>query len=324
MVGNERSNAALLEGTHAAGARMTPSPAGADRLGAMIAFVAVADRSSYADAAASLELSASTLSRKVTQLEERLGCRLFHRTTRQVVLTQAGESYLACCRAVIEQADAADAAAAAHAIEPSGTLRVGLPNLYGQRRIAPLLPAFLARHPRVSLHLEFDDRYADLIDRRLDVAVRIGIDLAGDYKTRKLAPNPRHICASPDYIARCGAPQGPRDISNHDCLHFSPLTEQRRWRLSRNGRSIEQPVKAVMISDNAEALRLAAVAGLGLALLAEFVVADDLRSGRLVPVLSEWTVAESAVCIVYPNAGYLPLKTRAFIDYLVESFALPE
>lgn len=292
-----------------------------DRWGAMIAFVAVADRSSFADAAGALGLSASALSRRVSQLEDRLGCRLFNRTTRQVALTEAGVHYLEQCRAIIEQADAADAAASMHAIEPRGVLRVGLPNLYGQLRIAPLLPDFLARHPGVSLQLNFDDRYADLVDRRLDVSVRIGNQFSGDFITRKLAPNPRYVCASPDYLKKRGQPRVPRDLADHDCLHFSPLLEPGRWRLSRKGQTVEPAVRTVMAADNAEALRQAAVAGLGLAILAHFVVAEDLKAGRLVSVLTEWTVAESYIHVIYSNARYLPLKTRAFVDYLVEKIA---
>jgi DNA-binding transcriptional LysR family regulator len=292
-----------------------------DRWGAMTAFVAVAERLSFTDAADALGLSASALSRRVSQLEDRLGCRLFNRTTRQVALTEAGALYVEHCRAIIEQADAADAAASEHAIEPRGVLRVGLPNLYGQLRIAPLLPGFLSRYPRLSLQLNFDDRYADLVDRRLDVSVRIGNQFSGEFIARKLTPNPRYVCASPEYLTRRGAPQTPRDLADHDCLHFSPLLESGRWRLSRQGETVELPIRSVMSADNAEALRQAAVAGLGLAILAHFVIGDDLKAGRLVPVLREWTAAESSIYVIYPNARYLPLKTRAFVDYLIEMLA---
>jgi DNA-binding transcriptional LysR family regulator len=288
-----------------------------DRWGAMAAFVAIGDRLSFADAAEAVGISASALSRRISQLEERLGCRLLNRTTRRVALTEAGTLYLEQCRTVIEQADAADAAASSHTLEPRGVLRVGLPNLYGQLRIAPLLPSFLEEHPQISLQLNFDDHYADLVERRLDVAVRIGTAFSGDFIARKLAPNPRLICASPEYLTRRGAPRGPRELAEHDCLHFSPLLEAGHWRLSRKGQTVEAPIRAIMTADNAEALRQAAVAGLGLAILAHFVVAGDLEAGRLVPVLTDWTAAESDIHIIYPNARYLPLKTRAFIDFLV-------
>ena len=293
-----------------------PKSAGADRFAAMEAFVAVAEHGSFVAAASALDVSASSLSRKVAHQEAKLGCRLFNRTTRQVVLSEVGETYLRNCRSIIEQTEAADAAVSAYALEPTGTLRIGLPSLYGQLRIAPYLPLFLQQYPKIALVLNFDDRYADLIEHRLDVAVRIGNDLPSEYIARKLAPNPRYICASPDYLSRRGTPRRPHDVSAHDCLHFGPLAEQRRWRLSRNGRNVEPVIHPIMTSDNAEALRLGAVAGLGLALLAEFVIDDDLKAGRLVSVLSDWTVAESTIFAVYPDAQYLPLKTRAFIDFL--------
>lgn len=283
-----------------------------------MAFVAVGDSLSFADAAKTLGLSASALSRRVGLLEQRLGCRLLNRTTRRVALTEAGARYLDECRTVIEQMDAADAAASSHALEPRGLLRIGLPNLYGQLRVAPILPDFLAQHPRVTLQLDFDDEYADLVRRRLDVAVRIGTNLAGDFVARRLASNPRHVCASPEYLARRGTPAVPQDLEHHDILHFSPLLEGGRWRLSRKGRTVEQPIRAIVTADNAEALRQAALAGSGLAILAEFLIGDDLKAGRLVPVLTDWTTAESDIYVIYPHARYLPLKTRAFVDHLVD------
>ena len=292
-----------------------------DRWSAMVGFVAVATRLSFSEAGQDLGLAPSTLSRRIASLETRLGCRLFHRTTRQVTLTEAGERYLERCREIIERADEADSAAMAGTVEPRGLLRIALPNLYGQKRVAPLLPEFLARHPELSLQISFNDRYADLVDRRLDVAVRVGDRFTGDFIVRRLTANPRYLCAAPAYLARRGTPRELDDLSKHDCLHFSPLVDGMRWRLLRGKDIRDVTVSPLISADNAEALRVAVVEGCGIALLADFVVAEDMAAGRLVKVLHDWSVAESHVHVVYPAARHLPLKTRAFVDFLVEKLA---
>jgi DNA-binding transcriptional LysR family regulator len=290
-----------------------------DRWGAMRAFEAVGRRLSFVDAAGELDISASALSRRISQLEERLGVRLLHRTTRHATLTEAGENYLIRCRALIDQAEEMDAQAASQTAEPRGTLRVSLPNLYGQLRVAPHLPAFLGRHPQLSLQLLLSDSYVDMVAERIDVAVRIG-DLAdGDYVARRLASNSRHICASPGYWSRHGMPTKPHHLSKHSCLHFSPLAEGRNWRLQQGARSVDVLIRPIMSADNAEVLRQCALDGRGVALLADFVVGADIAAGRLVPVLTDWTAAQSSIYVAYPVSRYLPLKTRVFVDFLIEA-----
>lgn len=219
----------------------------------------------------------------------------------------------------MEQAEEMDAVAASHRAEPQGMLRVSLPNLFGQKCVAPLLPAFMQRCPKVRLQLLLSDGYVDMVAERIDAAIRIGDLVDAGYVARRLAPNRRHICAAPDYLARTGSPSVPGDLSSHACLHFSPMAEGRSWRLARGGRSVEVAIRPVMSADNAEVLRQAALAGQGLALLADFVAAEDIAAGRLVPVLTDWTAAESSIHVVYPAARHLPLKTRAFVDFMIET-----
>lgn len=290
-----------------------------DRLAAMRAFATAARKLSFVEAAKALDIGASALSRRISSLEAALGCRLLNRTTRKVTLTEAGEIYLDRCLDVLARLEEAEAAVSSHALEPRGLLRVALPNLYGQKAIAPLLPAFMARHPHVRLQLLFEDRFVDLVEQRIDVGVRIGSLETGDYVARKLAANRRSLCAAPAYLDRSGAPRSIEDLAAHDCLHFSPLSDGSAWRLIRDGRDVEVPIEPTLQADNAEALRLAALAGLGIALLADFVVGEDIEAGRLVRVLPDWSVAESSVYVVYPHARHLPTKTRAFVDHLVES-----
>lgn len=287
-----------------------------DRFSAMRAFATVGRRLSFVKAAAELDISASALSRRVAQLEEALGCRLLHRTTRKVTLTEAGEVYLERCLDVLALAEEADAAVSAHAVEPRGVLRVALPNLYGQKVVAPLLPRFMARHPGLKLQLMFGDRFVDLVERRVDVGIRIGTLTGGDYVVRRLAENRRNLCAAPAYLERRGAPASIDDLAAHACLHFSPLADGASWRLTRDGRTIDVAIEPAMQADNAEALRLAALGGCGIALLADFVVGEDMGAGRLVRVLPDWRVADSAVYAVYPTARHVPAKTRAFVDFI--------
>ncbi|MFC3694908.1 LysR family transcriptional regulator [Chenggangzhangella methanolivorans] len=287
-----------------------------DRLSAMRAFAMVGRRLSFVNAAAALDISASALSRRIAQLENALGCRLLHRTTRSVTLMEAGEIYLDRCLDVLACAEEADAAVSAHAVEPHGLLRIALPNLYGQKVVAPLLPRFMERHPRLKLQLLFDDRFADLVETRVDVGVRIGTLTSGDYVVRKLTMNRRNLCASPAYLERRGAPTAIDDLGAHDCLHFSPLMDGASWRLVRDGRAADVTIDPLLQADNAEALRLAALGGRGIALLADFLVEPDLAEGRLVRVLPEWQVADSTVYAVYPHGRHVPAKTRAFVDFV--------
>lgn len=294
-----------------------------DRIGAMRAFATVGAQKSFVGAARELGLSAGAISRRIAQLERHLGCRLLQRTTRRVSLTEAGNLYLGECRELLERIDQADAALSNFADSPRGTLRVTLPNLYGQRCIAPLLSKFMARYPELQLELTFDDRFVDLVANRMDVGVRIGDLQDTDYIGRRLVPNRRRLCAAPDYLARAGSPAGVEDLQHHACLHFAPLVNGTVWRLSKEAQTVEARIEPVLQSDNAEALRQAALGGRGIALLADFLVEDDLANGRLVPVLPDWTVAESWIWVVFPNARLIPKKTRVFIDFLVEELTSP-
>lgn len=289
-----------------------------DRLAAMRGFVAVARKLSFAEAADTLDISASALSRRVGQLERTLGCRLLQRTTRSVALTEAGAAYLDRCLDVLSRVEEAEAAVSAFTREPQGVLRVALPNLYGQRCIAPLLPIFMERHPGLRLELSLSDRFVDLIDERFDVGVRIGDLQTGDYVARKLAPNKRVLCASPAYLEKHGAPGDVVDLGTHRCLHFQPLRAGDVWRLQRGARHVELPIEPALSADNAEVLRQAVLTGSGVALLATFLIDDDLEAGRLIRILPEWSVEESWVWAVFPNARFLPKKTRLFVDFLVE------
>jgi DNA-binding transcriptional LysR family regulator len=294
-----------------------------DRLGGMRAFAAVASRLSFVEAAGELGISPSALSRRIAQVERDLGCRLLQRTTRRVALTEAGALYLERCLDVLARAEEAYAEVSAISGEPRGLLRVALPNLYGQLCVTPLLPEFMRRHPRLRLEVTLEDRYVDLVEQRIDVGVRIGDLQSGDYVARRLAPNRRRLCAAPEYLARRGAPRTPAELSAHDCLKFSPPLKDLPWRLRRGGRTVTVTAEPLLRADNVEAVRQAALGGCGIALLADFVAGADLAAGRLIEVLTQWSVAESWIWVVYPHARFLPMKTRMFVDYLAEHLQVP-
>lgn len=285
-------------------------------------FVAVARRLSFRVAADELAMDATVLSRKIARLEARLGVRLLQRTTRKVALTEAGAVYFQRCDDLLSRMADAEAEVSGYASGPTGTLRLGLPNVFGQRHIAPLVPEFMARYPELRIELSFNDRMVDLVDLQLDAAVRIGtLDAVGDMRVRKLAPNHRLICASPTYFEHHPPPQQPADLSEHRLLHFSPSLEGHTWRLRRGRHEIEIPIDPVLTADNVEALRLATLAGQGITILAMFVAAADLTAGRLVPVLAEWRPPETTISLVYPNAPFTPQKVHALSTFLADKFS---
>jgi DNA-binding transcriptional LysR family regulator len=295
-----------------------------DRLTALVAFAGVARRLSFAEAARDQGVHPSILSRRIARLEERLGVRLLQRTTRRVSLTEAGATYLEQVQDVLGRLDDADAAVSGLGQAPRGRLRVALPNLFGQKHVAPLLPAFHARYPELLMELMFSDRFVDLVEEKIDVAVRMGTLAEGESDqliARRLAPNRRLLMAAPEYLARAGTPRTPEDLAGHAALHFSLFIGGDAWQLRRGERSVRVKIDPVIRADNGEALRHATLGGCGIALLGTFLAGDDLRAGRLIHVLPEWSLPDSAIWAVYPSARFLPQKVRVLIDYLVAAFS---
>jgi DNA-binding transcriptional LysR family regulator len=281
-------------------------------------FVVLARRRSFRGAAAELGIDKTVLSRRISRLEQRLGVRLLHRTTRNVTVTEAGIVYLRSCEDLLSRLSDAEAEVSRYASAPTGLLRLGLPNGFGQRCIAPLIPDFMAAYPDLRLELMFSDRMVDLVDHHLDAAVRIGaLQAGGDLKAKSLMPIRRLLCAAPAYLARQGEPHRPEDLARHHLLHFSPLLAGPVWRLV--GQTMKEiAIDPILSADNVEMLRLAAKAARGIVLIAEFAVEEELASGDLVPVLAGWEVPSSTASLVYPDAPFVPQKVRALADFLEE------
>lgn len=281
-------------------------------------FVAVVECGSFSRAGEKLGTSKSAVSKRITLLEQRLGVRLFHRNTRRLSLTEAGEQYFEYARKAHALACEGEDAVAELQSEPRGVLRVSVPMTFGRLHLAPLIPGFLERYPHVQLDLSMDDQRVDLVEKGYDLAVRIGSLPDSSLVARRIAPCLSVICASPDYLARQGAPQTPEELSDHNCLFFSYFQGGAEW-------SFNSPVGMVRVqprgnyrANNSEALRDALLAGLGICQMPTFIVGNDLAEKRLVPVLTDYPLPKHSIYAVFPERKHMPGKVRAFLDFLID------
>ena len=290
-----------------------------DRLSSIEAFVTVAELASFSRAAERLQIAKSVVSRQVSALETELGARLFHRTTRSLTLTEVGRSYLERTKQILADLEEANRAVSQLQSAPRGKLRINAPMSFGFLHLAQALPDFMKAYPEVSVDLAMNDRFVDLVDEGYDLAVRIGALEDSSLIARKLAPVRRVICASPDYIARKGMPHNISDLKKHDCLIY--MSDHPEWRfMNPNGKPLVVAITGRLSINNGDALRIAALEGLGLANLPTFLVGDDLRAGRLVSVLQSVTPSTLTLSAVYPPTRHITPKVRAFVDFLAERF----
>ena len=291
----------------------------ADALQELTIFARIVSTGSLSAAARDLGMSPALVSRRLASLESRLGVRLVNRTTRSLHLTDEGAAYFETCTRLLAEIQEADAAVSAGRAEPRGVLRVALPASFGNQYVAPLVPKFAERYPDVQLYLSLSDRAVNVVEEGFDLAIRIA-DLAdSSLAARKLAPNRRVVCASPGYLARHGAPRTPEDLAKHNCLatDFAMNWDYR----GPDGKPGSVRVAGRYACDNWEVLREWALAGLGVALKSTWDVRRHLEDGSLVSLFPGYTFAtDVAIYAVYPHRRHLPAKTRAFIEFLAESF----
>lgn len=287
------------------------------------AFAAVVENGSFAAAARRLGRDASVLSRRITALETRLGVRLLARTTRHVSPTEVGAGYLPRIQAILAEWALADAEASRGAAMPRGMLRLALPAAFGRMWIAPLLPGFLMAHPEIQIDAQYNDRYVDITGERVDAAVRIGTLPPSGLIARRLARFSRLLCASPAYLSRCGTPVVPQDLARHACLGFTRHRFWPNWPLRRGAERVDVHVKGPLVSDDGEALAIAAMGGAGIMLTSEWLVRRQLVDGALARVLPDWSVENDdadAVNAVLPSGRLVPAKTRAFVEWIATAF----
>jgi len=292
----------------------------ADALQEMSVFSRVVGSGSLSAAARELGISPALVSRRLAALENRLGVRLINRTTRSLNLTVEGARYYDACTRVLAEIEEADAEVSVGRVEPQGTLKVALPASFGHQHVAPLVPQFAARYPKVQLALSLSDRTVNIMDEGLDVAVCIADLQDSSLAARRLAPNRRVVCASPAYLAAHGVPRTPDDLARHNCLVASEFVGNWDYR-APDGKTGSVRVSGRYCCDNWEVLREWALAGLGIALKSTWDVHRQLQDGSLVALLPGYAFhTDVAIYAVYPHRRFLPAKTRVFIEFLADSF----
>lgn len=287
-------------------------------------FVRVVESSSFTAAADRLGMAKSAVSKCVTRLEESLGVRLLNRTTRKLSLTEAGASFFGRAARALAEIEEARQEATHHQAEPAGTLRVTAPMSFGIDIVAPVMPAFLDAHSKVTLDLALDDQQRDIVAEGIDVAVRIAHLADSTLVARRLAPVRHLVVAAPSYLKARGVPLTPDDLKQHDCLVYTLRESPEAWRFDGvDGRKWTVPVRGSLYANNSLALRCCLEAGRGIAMMTSFTVGNALRAGRLVRVLPDYRAPELFVHAVYQQRRHTPPKVRAFVDFLAKTFGEP-
>jgi DNA-binding transcriptional LysR family regulator len=287
-------------------------------------FLRVIDLGSISAAARSMDLSVAAASQRLKRLERALCVRLLHRTTRRLTLTPEGVALAEQGRPLIEDLEALTGALRRAAGEVSGTLRMTAPASFGRQYLSPLVPRFLARHPRLKLSLDLSDQMRDLTAEGLDLAIRIGSVAKSTLVTRRIASNHRLLCASPAYLRRRGRPKTAADLAQHDCLPLATSSGPHdTWHLrAPDGTETAVRVRGRLQSNLGEIVRDAAIAGLGIAMHSAWHVSKDIDAGRLEVVLPGHRLPESAIYAVMPQRRLVLPRVRAFVDFLAESLAV--
>ncbi len=284
----------------------------------MSVFVRVAQEGSFSAAARRLDLTPSAVSKQIGRLEERLGARLFNRTTRQISLTDVGQAFFARADRILGDLAEAERAVTDMAGNPRGLLRVSVPVAFGRMHLAPRLPSFLDVNPEVQIDLTLNDRFADLVEEGFDLALRIGELADSSLIARKLAPNRRIVVAASSYLDAHGRPQRPPDLLDHNCLTYTYRAQRHDWEFHGPQGREQIRVSGNLEANDAGALREAVLAGLGVALMPLWLVGEDIRDGRLEVVLPDYPAPDSAIYAVYAPGRFLSPKVRRFVDFLVE------
>jgi len=282
-------------------------------------FVRVVELGSFSAAGRNLRLSPAVVSHRIQQLEGHIGARLLNRTTRQVQPTEQGMLYYEACLEVMRAVEQAETSVAGAGTAPRGTLKVTAPLVFGRRILAPLIPEFQVTAPNVEVQVRMSDHLLDLIKEGVDAAVRLSVPADSSLVIRKIADCPRVLCAAPSYLDSHGEPGTPNDLKAHNCLllRFSG-SKQFRWTLNSPKGQITLNVGGRMDADDSDVLTQWAVAGHGIVMKPVWEVADDLREGRLKPLLAGFPPEPLTLGVLYPHRRLLPAKVRAFADFLVD------
>lgn len=289
----------------------------------IVVFTKVVETKSFTGAAEQLGLPKSTVSRKLAQLEERLGVRLVQRTTRKLALTDIGQVYYERCARIVADVMAAEQLVTDMQATPRGRLRITAPVDLSSRYLGGIISLFCAAHPDITVEVEATDRVVDLIEEGFDLAVRFGTLTESTLIARRLCTLTGWLFASPAYLARRGAPETIEDLEDHDRVLFTPLGRNQVWTIHRGDQSYEFGRPAHFASNNYGAVRDATVAGGGVALMSDFMAASSCGTGELVRVLPEWTLRPTDVHAVYPARQNMPPRLTLLLDHLGKALAPP-
>ncbi len=295
-----------------------------DVLQGMQLYVRVVQAGSFSAAGRQVGLSPASVFRHINALEDMLGTRLLNRTSRKLSMTEAGELYARRVEHILADIQETHAEVTQLQLVPRGTLRVHCRVSLGAQHLAPALPGFLARFPELRIDLQLADRTADLVQENIDVAIIVGKLEDSSLSVRKLASSPRIVCASSDYLARNAAPQQPKDLARHNCLAFRSALGPPIWRFLREQELEEVRVSGTLQADNAEVVRVGALAGVGIAMLPEWLIGMDLAEGRLQPLLMDYEASpigfDNGIYVVTQLSRHRSVKVRLFLEFLVALF----
>ncbi len=292
-----------------------------DHFGDVLAFVRVADTQSFTRAAERLGISRSAVGKSIARLEENLATRLIQRTTRSTSLTDEGQLFYEHALRILCEVDDAEATLAERHQTPKGRLRLDLPTAFGRLHVLPVLQRFLADWPELEADVSFSDDYCDLVSDGIDVAIRIGGPVDSGLIRQVLAPHRLVTCAAPSYLQRRGTPEDIDALQQHEKIIFTYANGPVPWRYRIAGALRDVHVRGALRLSNTEAIRDATLAGLGIAQLGAFLVGDDIRQGRLVPVLEDFSREEPPIAAVYPTRRHVSPKVRRFVEAIRKEWA---
>lgn len=290
-----------------------------DKFLEMKTFAVVVDAGSFVHAADALEMSKPAVSRHVAELEQRLGVRLLHRTTRKLSLTEEGRAFYGRCRTVLADVEVAEAEVTAKSIVINGLIKVNVPVSFGLAHLAPLWPDFMSRYPDVLLDVTLADRVVDLVEEGYDMSVRIARLPSSSLVSKKLASTRLKLCASPGYLRKHGKPKHPSELIGHTVLSYSLLATGDHWAFDGPRGKVSVTVKPAMRTNSGDTCRTAALKNKGVILQPSFMVGDDLLSGALIELMPEYRSTEFGVYAIYPTRQYVSPKVRALIDFLADA-----
>jgi DNA-binding transcriptional LysR family regulator len=283
-------------------------------------FIAVAELGSFVKAADALNVSKAAVSRTILELEARLGARLMQRTTRRLSLTEAGSLYLERCKHIVSALEDADQMLTVGNTDPTGLLRINVPQTFGVLHLVNVWPCLLRRYPGIKLDITLSDRIVDIIEEGYDLAIRIARLPNSSLIYRKLASTRIVVCASPEYLEKHGTPRHPDDLKDHMVMGYSYSADKDEWHFEGPEGAVSVKTNVRMHANNGDTCVAAALAGIGITRQPTFMLSEYIRSGKLVPILPGYMSAELGIYAVYPSRTHLPAKVRATIDFLVHAF----